>query len=569
MYADVCVVGIKQAVRIHGNVDITKQKNTFSPNSTMVKNLLLRIYFIVWLLLHHAIGGCHAATSSIRKHKLTFESLGAFVNRDVHKSGTTRHHKAHFGSSLRSRHHSYLLLQSKFGLRVAETETRHVRAHEVLLTMRGGDSSITAMATLGSHSSEASVELSYNASDVDAGTLTMDEIWGQLQTGVLGLTNEEATRRLQQYGPNALQKPPTKSLLALILNQFEDRLVQILLAVAILSALFSVAEVTTTVSEIGSTATQEALWKSFVEPLVIIAILALNAAVGVWQSRSASDSLDALEQLQAAMCAVIRNDPQQQQASQAIVTVATGLVPGDIIELRTGDKIPADGRLISLTSSVLTVDEGPLTGESVAVFKLPADEGRTSSSAASVSEQRGMLFAGTCVTQGSGRVVVTQTGMDTQFGRIQRGVLSAKAEQPKTPLQIKLDDFGETLTVIIGVICLAVWIVSIPKMNDPSFSSVWEGGVYYAKVAVALGVAAIPEGLPAVITLCLSLGTRRMAQRNVIVRNLPSVETLGCTSVICTDKTGTLTTNEVSPMKDIICLLNIERLTNSLLLLFC
>jgi Ca2+-transporting ATPase len=136
--------------------------------------------------------------------------------------------------------------------------------------------------------------------------------------------------------------------------------------------------------------------------------------------------------------------------------------------------------------------------------------------------------------------------MDTQFGKIQAGVTEAAATPVKTPLAIKLDDFGDTLTWIIGVICLAVWLVSIPKMNDPSFANVWQGGIYYAKVAVALGVAAIPEGLPAVITLCLSLGTRRMAERNVIVRKLPSVETLGCVTVICTDKTGTLTTNEMT-----------------------
>jgi P-type Ca2+ transporter type 2C len=404
------------------------------------------------------------------------------------------------------------------------------------LTIRGG--SIVGVSAL---SDDCDV-LSYNASNTDAGTRTMDELWYQIRTSPIGLTNVEAERRLQQYGVNSLQKPPTKSLLALIIEQFQDRLVQILLVVAIISAIFSVAEVATMA---GDALEPHAMWKSFVEPMVIIAILVLNAAVSVWQSRSASDSLAALEQMQAAMCTVLRRESPEQMESQAVVTAAAALVPGDIIEIRTGDKIPADGRLISLTSSILTVDEGPLTGESVAVFKLPGNEGTVPMNATTISEQRGMLFAGTCVTQGSGRVLVTQTGMDTQFGRIQFGVLAAKAEQPKTPLQVKLDDFGETLSGIIFVICIAVWIVSIPKMNDPSFSSIWEGAIYYAKVSVALGVAAIPEGLPAVITLCLSLGTRRMAQRNVIVRNLPSVETLGCTSVICTDKTGTLTTNEV------------------------
>jgi Ca2+-transporting ATPase len=159
------------------------------------------------------------------------------------------------------------------------------------------------------------------------------------------------------------------------------------------------------------------------------------------------------------------------------------------------------------------------------------------------------------VTRGTGLAVVTHTGPDTQLGHIQQGVAQARLEDIKTPLAMKLDEFGNTLSWLIGMICVAVWIVSIPKMNDPSFGHSgdaagggdWiQGAIYYAKVAVALGVAAIPEGLPAVITLCLSLGTRRMAQRNVIVRKLSSVETLGCVSVICTDKTGTLTTNEMT-----------------------
>jgi P-type Ca2+ transporter type 2C len=223
---------------------------------------------------------------------------------------------------------------------------------------------------------------------------------------------------------------------------------------------------------------------------------------------------------------------------------AANLVPGDVLQIKVGDKIPADARLLSIQSSTVAVDQGSLTGESEAVHKLPGDAGTVGGKNLAVQDQRGMLFAGTMVTRGSGQAIVVQTGMDTQFGRIQKGVTTAVT--PKTPLAIKLDEFGATLTVIIGVICLAVWLVSIPKMNDPSFGSVLHGALYYSKVAVALGVAAIPEGLPAVITLCLSLGTRRMAERNVVVRKLPSVETLGCTSVICTDKTGTLTQNRMT-----------------------
>ena len=249
--------------------------------------------------------------------------------------------------------------------------------------------------------------------------------------------------------------------------------------------------------------------------------------------------MEALKKLQPSLATVLRD-------GQWIDGIdASELVPGDVISFRVGDKISADARVLTLQTSTLSVDEGSLTGESVTVQKLPGDEG-LAAAGAPVQDMRSVVFSGTMVTSGSGTAVVVRTGMDTEIGKIQKGVTEAKSEEQKTPLGQKLDEFGDTLTVIIGVICLAVWCVSIPKFDDPSFSSVWEGAVYYAKVAVALGVAAIPEGLPAVITLCLSLGTRRMAQRNVIVRKLPSVETLGCTSVICTDKTGTLTTNEMT-----------------------
>ncbi|CAB9501485.1 Sarcoplasmic/endoplasmic reticulum calcium ATPase [Seminavis robusta] len=397
--------------------------------------------------------------------------------------------------------------------------------------------------------SSSSLLLAYNESSTDAGSLSITDLLDQLQTSPTnGLTQEDAQQRLQQYGSNVLERPPSKSVWQLILEQFEDRLVQILLVVALLSGVFSFLELRNSVA-VG--AEEASLWKSFVEPLVILAILVLNAAVGVWQSQSASDSLEALQKLQPTLATVVRQTQQQQQLDTTIASSASAemdasnLVPGDILEIRVGDKIPADSRLLSLKSSSLKVDEGSLTGESVTVSKLPGEEG-TVAPDSPVQDQVGMLYSGTMVTSGSGVAVVVQTGMDTQFGKIQKGVTQAKDEEEKTPLAIKLDEFGETLTIIIGVICLAVWVVSIPKFNDASFSSPWEGAIYYAKVSVALGVAAIPEGLPAVITLCLSLGTRKMAQRNVIVRKLQSVETLGCTSVICTDKTGTLTTNEMT-----------------------
>ena len=358
--------------------------------------------------------------------------------------------------------------------------------------------------------------INYNASSVDAGSLPTAALLESLETNVAtGLSDDQVQARLKQYGPNALKPPQKASIWELIAEQFEDRLVQILLVVAVVSAIFSVLEHTS----------DKSLLESFVEPIVILAILVLNAAVGVWQSQSASDSLDALLKMQPTLCEPFRDGEWKSGLP------ASELVPGDILKLRVGDKVPADARLLELQSSTLQIDETSLTGESVTVSKLPGDEG-TSAAGAPLQSQSGMVFSGTMVTSGNGLAVVVQTGMDTQFGKIQQGVTEAQEETPKTPLAIKLDEFGETLTVVIGVICIAVWLVSIPKMNDSSFANVWEGGIYYAKVAVALGVAAIPEGLPAVITLCLSLGTRRMAQRNVIVRKLPSVETLGCTSVI-------------------------------------
>jgi len=376
--------------------------------------------------------------------------------------------------------------------------------------------------------------LEYNQTAAPVASAPLSDIVSTLRSNAdTGLSPTVAKARLRQYGPNALVAPPGKTLLDLIAEQFEDRLVQILLAVAALSGVFSYFEVKSAGGD------GEGLLKSFVEPLVILAILVLNAAVGVWQSKSAEGSLEALKKLQPSLATVLRD-------GQWIDGIdASELVPGDVISFRVGDKISADARVLTLQTSTLSLDEGSLTGESVTVQKLPGDEG-LAAVGAPVQDMRSVVFSGTMVTSGSGIAVVVRTGMDTEIGKIQKGVTEAKSEEQKTPLGQKLDEFGETLTVIIGVICLAVWCVSIPKFDDPSFSSVWEGAVYYAKVAVALGVAAIPEGLPAVITLCLSLGTRRMAQRNVIVRKLPSVETLGCTSIICTDKTGTLTTNEMT-----------------------
>lgn len=340
---------------------------------------------------------------------------------------------------------------------------------------------------------------SYNQTNVPVGSIEIASLLNILATDVkTGLTSEEASKRLAQYGRNVLEEPKTKSVIQLWLEQFDDKLVQILLGVAVISGIFSYLE---------SKAHSQHLLKSFVEPIVILAILVMNAAVGVWQTKSASGSLEALKKLQPSLATVLRDGLWIDNMD------ARELVPGDIIKIRVGDKASADVRILGLQSSVISMDEGSLTGESITVQKLPGDEGCCSEDAP-LQDMKNVIFSGTVCTTGSATGLVVRTGMNTEMGKIQQGVTEAKNEEHKTPLGIKLDEFGESLTKIIGLICLSVWLISIPKFNDPTFKSPFEGGIYYAKVAVALGVAAIPEGLPAVITLCLSLGTRRMAKRN-------------------------------------------------------
>jgi P-type Ca2+ transporter type 2A len=250
--------------------------------------------------------------------------------------------------------------------------------------------------------------------------------------------------------------------------------------------------------------------------------------------------------------------------SGEVVRVHTsGLVPGDIILVAVGDKIPADCRILSISSSSFRIDQAILTGESVSVSKSVEqirDEKavkqdmtnmlfsvRIASLLLSEQETHTFTLQGTTVVNGNAKAVVVFTGQSTVIGDIHKSIASQINE--KTPLKRKLDDFGGMLANVVSIICVLVWLVNIRHFWDPAHHGALKGAIYYFKIAVALAVAAIPEGLAAVITACLALGTKKMAQSHAIVRNLPSVETLGCTNVICSDKTGTLTTNQMSVSK--------------------
>ncbi|KAK6510822.1 hypothetical protein TWF506_009917 [Arthrobotrys conoides] len=352
--------------------------------------------------------------------------------------------------------------------------------------------------------------------------LTVDQVVDKFNVSLHdGLTDEQVAESLAKHGKNAIPEEPPTPLWELVLEQFKDQLVIILLASAAISFFLAIVE--------GGND-----WYAFVDPAVILTILILNAIVGVTQESSAEKAIAALNEYSANEAKVVRN-------GRIAKIKAEDLVPGDLVDVAVGDRIPADCRLISINSNSFRVDQAILTGESESVAK---DLDAVADSKAVKQDQINMLFSGTTVTVGHARAIVVLTGQATAIGDIHSSIVDQISEP--TPLKQKLNDFGDQLAKVIMVICILVWVINIRHFNDSSHDGWLKGAIYYLKIAVSLGVAAIPEGLAAVITTCLALGTRKMAKKNALVRSLPSVETLGSCSVICSDKTGTLTTNQMS-----------------------
>ncbi|MGH7419730.1 MAG: cation-translocating P-type ATPase, partial [Candidatus Rokuibacteriota bacterium] len=339
--------------------------------------------------------------------------------------------------------------------------------------------------------------------------LTVDAVLRELGTDPQrGLAADEADRRLQQYGPNELKREDRVSPLTLFLGQFKNILIIILLVATLLSALLG----------------------EMVDAAIILAIVVFCAVLGFIQEYRAERALEALKRMLTPAITILRGGREQEIPSK-------DLVPGDVMLLEAGDRIPADARLIEVHS--LKCDEAPLTGESFPIDKdaTPLPESTP------LGDRRNMALTGTTVTYGRARAAVTATGMNTEFGKIAAEVATVTDE--KTPLEKRTEEIGRWLGVLALTVCgLAVGISSAREALLGSISL--EFVLSMVMFAIALAVAAVPEALAAIVTGALAVGMHEMAKRNALVRKMPAVETLGCTTVICSDKTGTLTKGEMT-----------------------
>ena len=339
---------------------------------------------------------------------------------------------------------------------------------------------------------------------------SIEETEKELETNIKsGLTQNQVQEKQTKYGFNELTAKKKKSLIVKFLEQFKDFMIIVLIIAAIVSGVIGVAE-----------------GEGITDTIIILIVVIVNAIIGVAQENKAEKSLEALQKLSSHASKVIRD-------GKLIVIPSRELVPGDIVVLDTGDYVPADLRIIEAVN--LKSQESALTGESVPVEKMAA---KITSDEVGIGDRTNMLFSSSLITYGRGKGIVVETGMDTEVGKIAQIINST--EEGTTPLQEKLNKLGKTLGIVALAICAIIFIVGMLYGKEP---------IHMFMTAVSLAVAAIPEGLAAVSTIVLAIGVQRMVKKNAIVKKLPAVETLGSASVICSDKTGTLTQNKMTVEK--------------------
>ena len=338
-----------------------------------------------------------------------------------------------------------------------------------------------------------------------------EEVERRIKTNTkIGLAEKDVEKRKMEFGLNKLEEKKKENIFIKFIIQFNDFMIIILIIASIISAVVSKMQ--------GE--------KDYVDSIIIIAIVILNAIMGLVQEERAEKSIESLKKLTPKMAKVLRDGKVEEINAEE-------LVPGDVIELEDGKYVPADCRIIE--SYNLKIEESSLTGETVPVEKTTEiinDKNIT------IADINNMAFMTTVVVHGHGKAIVTETGMDTKIGQIANMII--KEESPETPIQKKLSEVGKILGLVCLGICLVIFIIGIIKRIEP---------IEMFMTSVGLAVAAIPEGLPAIVTIMLSIGVTKMAKKNSIIRKLPAVETLGSSSVICSDKTGTLTQNKMTVIK--------------------
>lgn len=348
---------------------------------------------------------------------------------------------------------------------------------------------------------------------------SLEEVLKEQNSSQEGLTTGEAQERLSKYGKNELEKGKKTSLIQRFLKELADPMIIILIVAAIIS---------------GITAFYEG--ESFADVIIILSVVVINAVLGVVQESKAEAAIEALQEIAAATSKVLRD-------GKVTVLKSDELVPGDVVLLEAGDAVPADGRIIE--SASLKIEEAALTGESVPANKiaglLKLDSGEKD---VPLGDRKNMAYMGSTVVYGRGKMVITGTGMKTEMGKIAEALSMAQDEA--TPLQIKLNQLSKILTILVIGICVVIFAVGLFRAGISSDTI-----LSTFMVAVSLAVAAIPEGLAAVVTIVLSIGVTNMSKRNAIIRKLTAVETLGCTQIICSDKTGTLTQNKMTVVEHV------------------